>query len=50
MKIQDLVEKTNPNITFKYIDNIEGDKNRGWQIDEVKAYLDGKEVGSNMGC
>ncbi len=45
MKIQDLVEKTNPNITFKYIDSSEGDKNRGWQIDEVKAYLDGKEVG-----
>lgn len=32
-------------ITYKFVADIEGDKNRGWQVDEVKAFYDEKEVG-----
>lgn len=32
-------------LTFKRIEDAEGDDNRGWQIDKVVPMLDGKEVG-----
>src|SRR5271170_8072163 len=45
MRVRELLEALNPNVTFEYQDDIEGDKNRGWQVDQVKAFLDGKQVG-----
>lgn len=45
MRVQELIEKMNPNVTFEYIDDSEGDKNRGWTVDEVMAFLDGQYVG-----
>lgn len=45
MLIQDLTERMNPNVTFKYKESSEGDKNRGWTVDKVVAYLNGEEVG-----
>jgi GNAT superfamily N-acetyltransferase len=32
-------------ITFEYFNDIEGDNNRGWQVDQIKAFVDGQEVG-----
>jgi len=45
MKLTDIFEAAVPGLTFTYHEDIEGDKNRGWQIDEIKAIIDGKEVG-----
>lgn len=46
MLVQDIiVEKINSSVRFEYIENSEGDNNRGWQVDKVVAYLGDKEVG-----
>lgn len=45
MRLQDICEKMNPNVTFKYTDDIEGDRNRGWTVDQIDAYLNGEKVG-----
>ncbi len=46
MRVQDiLTEKINTDVRFEYSEDIQGDDNRGWQVDEVKAYLGGDEVG-----
>jgi len=46
MKLHELLsEKINTDVTFKYREDIEGDKNRGFQVDEIKAYLNDEEAG-----
>jgi GNAT superfamily N-acetyltransferase len=46
MRLQDIVtEKINTNVRFEYLEDSEGDNNRGWQVDKVVAYLGANEVG-----
>jgi GNAT superfamily N-acetyltransferase len=46
MLVQDIIaEKINTNIRFEYVEDSEGDNNRGWQVDKVVAYLGEHEVG-----
>ncbi len=46
MKITDLItEKINTAVKFNYIEDLEGDENRGWQVDKIEAYLNDKLVG-----
>lgn len=46
MLVQEIIaEKINNNVHFEYVEDSEGDNNRGWQVDKVIAYLDGEEVG-----
>lgn len=47
MKLHTLYERSEqtPAVTFKYLDDVEGDKNRGFRVDEIKALVDGKEAG-----
>lgn len=42
--IEILGEKVNPNVTFEYQENTEHE-NRGWVIDKITAFLDGKQAG-----
>ena len=37
--------KDERNITFEIIEAEEGDNNRGWQIDKISAFVDGKPAG-----
>lgn len=43
--IEILGEKINPNVTFQRIEAAEGNKNRGWQVDQINAYLGDELVG-----
>lgn len=48
MKISEILEATTKygdEITFKRIEDSEGDNNRGWQVDRLDAYVNGKRVG-----
>ena len=48
MRYHEILEyetKKKQQITFKVETDIEGDKNRGWKIDKLTAYVDSKEVG-----
>lgn len=46
MKLHEILfEKINTDVTFEYIEDSEGDNNRGWQVDRLNALLDGKPVG-----
>lgn len=48
MKIHELLEyktKSGKDITFEYHEDFEGDKNRGWQVDKIDAYVDGEYAG-----
>lgn len=46
MRVRDIItEMINTDVRFKYLDDIEGDNNRGWCVDEVKAYLGDEKVG-----
>lgn len=40
-----LQEAPNPNVTFRYHEDIEGDDNRGFQVDKIDAFLNGEDVG-----
>ena len=48
MELHNIVEaftKAGQEITFERIEDSEGDKNRGWQVDQIEAFIDGKNVG-----
>lgn len=48
MRYHEILEyetKKKQEITFKVETDIEGDKNRGFKLDQLTAYVDGKEVG-----
>lgn len=48
MKLQEILEaatKDGREITFNRIPDSEGDKNRGWQVDQLDAYLGNQKVG-----
>jgi hypothetical protein len=49
MRLIDLLEdyktKDGREITMKRIPDSEGDENRGWRVDEIEAYVDGKQAG-----
>ncbi|KKM90777.1 hypothetical protein LCGC14_1235280 [marine sediment metagenome] len=48
MRYHEILEyetKKKQEITFKAEQDIKGDKNRGWKIDKLTAYVDGKDVG-----
>jgi GNAT superfamily N-acetyltransferase len=38
-----LHETINKNVTFTYHEDVEGDKNRGWKVDRIDAFLPGIE-------
>ncbi len=44
-EIQEYETKKKQEIIFKVKEDIEGDKNRGFKLDQLTAYVDGKEVG-----
>ena len=44
MKVED-VKKTDPSLSFKYEEDVEGDENRGWRVDKIDAYEGDKLVG-----
>lgn len=37
--------KSGDEITFKYLPDVEGDENRGWQVDQIDAYVNGHHAG-----
>lgn len=44
MKLYEVLYETiNPNVTFTYHEDVEGDKNRGWRVDRIDAHLPGVE-------
>lgn len=46
MKLADILnERINTNVKFKYFEDVEGDNNRGWQVDQIEAFLNGENVG-----
>ena len=44
-EIQEYETKAKQQITFNVEEDIEGDNNRGFKLDKLTAYVDGKEVG-----
>lgn len=40
-----LFEVLNPNVRFEYHEDIEGDKNRGFQVDKIEAFIGDENVG-----
>jgi GNAT superfamily N-acetyltransferase len=45
MKLVELLDPKQPKLHFEYITDSEGDKNRGWQVDEIRAFNDIEKVG-----
>lgn len=46
MRVHHIIgEKLNTSVTFKYLEDSEGDDNRGWQVDEINAYMGETKVG-----
>lgn len=45
MRLDEIATKGGREITFNRIEDSEGDKNRGWQVDKLIALIDDKEAG-----
>lgn len=48
MRLRQILEystKRGQDIDLQYIPDSEGDNNRGWQVDQIDAYVDGEKVG-----